>query len=144
MPFRKILVGLDGSPQQPHVLAQAVELADRCCGTLVLCRSMQVPLSIPALAWTLKGGDFANFLQEHGKEALSRLRNELTEGLVSDVICRIGQPANVICDVAQELGAKLIVIGSHGYDNIDRLLGTTAAKVTNRAHCSVMIVRTEA
>jgi nucleotide-binding universal stress UspA family protein len=35
----------------------------------------------------------------------------------------------------------LIVIGSHGYDALDRLLGTTAAKVVNHADRSVLVVR---
>ena len=37
--------------------------------------------------------------------------------------------------------ADLVVIGSHGYGGLDRLLGTTAAKVANRAPCSVLVVR---
>ena len=35
----------------------------------------------------------------------------------------------------------LIVIGSHGYSGIDRLIGTTAAKVVNHAKQSVLVVR---
>ncbi len=141
MPFTKIVVGLDGSPRQASVVAQAVELADRCGGKLILCRSMQVPLSIPAIAWTIKGDDFAGFLKEHGEEALKRVRALLSESLVSDIVCRVGQPADILCEVAKEMDAELIVIGSHRYDGVDRFLGTTAAKVANRAHCDVMIVR---
>jgi nucleotide-binding universal stress UspA family protein len=35
----------------------------------------------------------------------------------------------------------LIVIGSHGYGGLDRVLGTTAARVVNHALCSVLVVR---
>ena len=35
----------------------------------------------------------------------------------------------------------LIVIGSHGYGGIDRVIGTTAAKVVNHADRSVLVVR---
>ena len=35
----------------------------------------------------------------------------------------------------------LIVIGSHGYGAIDRVLGTTAAKVVNHADRTVLVVR---
>ncbi len=34
----------------------------------------------------------------------------------------------------------LIVLGSHGYGGIDRLLGTTAAHVANRAERNVLVV----
>jgi universal stress protein A len=139
--FTKILVGLDGSPRQPAVLSQAVELADRCGGVLHLVRAMQVPVSIPALAWSLQGDDFAKFLIEHGQRDLAAVEAELPAGLVAQRWCELAQPADLLCKLAVDVGADLIVIGSHGYDRVDRLLGTTAAKVANRAPCSVMVVR---
>jgi nucleotide-binding universal stress UspA family protein len=33
------------------------------------------------------------------------------------------------------------VIGAHGYGKLDRMLGTTAAKVVNHADRNVLIVR---
>ncbi len=139
--FKKILVGLDGSPRQPAVLSQAVELADRCGGELHLVRAMQIPVSIPAIAWTLQGDDFAKFLVEHGHRDLEGIAKGLPEGMVAHRWCEIAQPADLLCRLATDLHADLVVIGSHGYDRIDRLLGTTAAKVVNRAPCSVMVVR---
>ena len=139
--FTKILVGLDGSPREPAVLRQAVELADRLGGKLLLCRAMQIPVSIPAVAWSLAGDDFEKFLIEHGHAALEKIGNELPAGLVGGAYSGIGQPADYICKVAEEQKCDLIVMGTHGYDRVERLLGTTASKVANRAPCSVMIVR---
>lgn len=141
--FTKILVGLDGSERQPAVIRQAVELADRCGGTLVLCRAVQIPSSIPALAWTLQGDEFETFLLEHARGQLDRVAEDLPDGLVSDVVTEIGQPADIILRACQERGCDLVVIGSHGYAGIDRLLGTTAGKVVNRCERSVMVVRGE-
>jgi nucleotide-binding universal stress UspA family protein len=142
--FHKILVGLDGSPRQPKVLAQAVELADRLGGRLHLVRAMQIPVSVPAIAWSLQGDDFAKFLIEHGQRDLEAIEAQLPAGLVAHRWCELSQPADLLCKLATDIGADLVVIGSHGYDRIDRLLGTTAAKVVNRAPCSVMVVRAAA
>lgn len=139
--FTKILVGLDGSPREPAVLEQAVELADRLGGKLLLCRAMQIPVSIPAVAWSLAGDDFEKFLVEHGHAALEKIASELPEGIVGDIHSGIGQPADYLVKVAEERKADLVVIGSHGYDRVERILGTTASKVVNRAPCSVMVVR---
>lgn len=139
--FKTIVVGLDGSERQPGVVRQAVELADRMGGRLVLCRAMQIPLSIPAVAWSLAGDDFENFLVGHGREALKRVEEEIPEALRGGIESGMGQPGDFICKVAEERRADLIVIGSHGYDRVDRLLGTTAAKVVNRARCTVLVVR---
>jgi len=142
--FTKILVGLDGSPREPAVLKQAVELADRLGGKLLLCRAMQIPVSIPAVAWSLAGDDFEKFLVEHGHASLEKIGSELPEGVVGGAFSGIGQPADFIIKVAEENKADVIVIGSHGYDRVERLLGTTASKVVNRAPCSVMVVRERA
>lgn len=139
--FNNILVGLDGSERQPAILRQAIELADRCGGKLHLCQAMQVPVSIPALAWSFQGDDFQGFLIEHAKKTLERVAQRVPDELLGKTWAELGQPADVLCRLAAENDFDLIVIGSHGYDGIDRLLGTTAAKVTNRAPCSVVIVR---
>ncbi len=139
--FTKILVGLDGSERQPEVLRQAVELADRCGGTLVLCRAVQVPASIPAIAWSLQGDEFDDFLVEHARGQLLKLAETLPSGLVADIVTEIGQPADVMLRAVLERGCDLVVIGSHGYAGLDYLLGTTAAKVVNRCTATVVVVR---
>ena len=138
---RKILVGLDGSPRQPLVLEHALAVAKAFGAKLHLCRAMTVPIDVPAMMWTVQGDDFATFLVDHGRKELGRLRDGLELGLVDGVHVQLGHPADVLCGVAQEIGADLVVVGTHGYGGIDRLLGTTAAKVANRAPCSVLVVR---
>lgn len=139
--FTKILVGLDGSERQPTVLEQAVELADRCGGTLILCRAVQIPSSIPALAWSLQGDEFEDFLVEHARDQLSKLSETLPEGLVSEMVAELGQPADVLLRACEERHCDLVVIGSHGYSGLDRILGTTAGKVVNKCERTVMVVR---
>jgi len=139
--FKRILVGLDGSPREPGVLQQAVEFAERFGGELHLCRAMQVPLSIPALAWSLKGEDFEAFLIEHGLNELKHCASTIPKGIVTHRWCKLGPPAEVLCDLASENGADLIVVGTNGHDRVDQFLGTTAAKIANRAPCSVTVVR---
>ncbi|MGH7440334.1 MAG: universal stress protein, partial [Polyangiaceae bacterium] len=53
----------------------------------------------------------------------------------------VGVPWQAISAAAESVGADLIVLGSHGYGGVDRLLGTTAAKVVNHSPCSVLVVK---
>ena len=48
----------------------------------------------------------------------------------------------VICGAAPTTDAGLIVIGSHGFGSLDRVFGTTAARVVNHADRSTLVVRT--
>lgn len=139
--FETMIVGLDGSERQPHVLRRAVQLADAVGSRLVLVRAVQVPPSLPAVVWSLADDEFMAFLIQHAGTELRRVAEGLPEGLVDDIVCREGRPADVLCDVASERRAGLVVIGTHGFDRIDRVLGTTAARVTNAAPCSVLVIR---
>jgi nucleotide-binding universal stress UspA family protein len=53
-----------------------------------------------------------------------------------------GSPDSRIVETAEDDGADLIVIGSHGYKQWERLLlGSVSDSVVHHAHCSVLIVR---
>lgn len=53
-----------------------------------------------------------------------------------------GSPDSRIVETAEEIGADLIIIGSHGYKKWERLLlGSVSNSVVHHAHCSVMVVR---
>ena len=54
-----------------------------------------------------------------------------------------GSPDSRIVETAEEMKADLIIIGSHGYKQWERLLlGSVSDSVVHHAHCSVMVVRT--
>lgn len=53
----------------------------------------------------------------------------------------IGSPKVEIIRVAEEIGADLIVVGSHGRHGIGLLLGSTASSVIHHAKCDVLAVR---
>lgn len=143
--YKHILAALDGSVRAPYVLRHAAEMAARSGARLHLVRAVTVPLGVPLDAFTMSGDQLTARLLEHGAQELARLAEvlhpDVTPVLWGQRICRFGAPAQVVVDVADELCADLIVVGSHGYDLADRLLGTTAARIVNHAPCSVLVVR---
>jgi nucleotide-binding universal stress UspA family protein len=55
-----------------------------------------------------------------------------------------GSPDGQIVETAEEMAADLIVLGSHGYKQWERLLlGSVSDSVVHHAHCSVLVVRDE-
>ena len=54
----------------------------------------------------------------------------------------LGEPSAEIVALAGELGADLIVVGSHGGDAMQRLLtGSVAARIVRDAPCPVVVVK---
>jgi nucleotide-binding universal stress UspA family protein len=55
---------------------------------------------------------------------------------------RVGKPAEEIVQLAVDVGADMIVVGTHGRRGVSRLMmGSVAAQVTKLARCPVFVVR---
>jgi len=83
--------------------------------------------------------------RKRAKEALERAA-ELFRGAgmssveVSEALS--GEPKAVILDDAAQWGADLIVVGSHGWHGLDRvMMGSVSESVAMHAHCSVEVIR---
>ena len=135
------LVALDASPRAETVLDAAILLARPLGAKLVLYRTVGLPPEIPQHFYQLGSGDLETNLLDAAKLGLAALTAKVPTGMLEDQIVEIATAWDGICRAAKAHKAELILIGSHGYSGLDRLLGTTAAKVVNHAHCSVCVVR---
>lgn len=69
------------------------------------------------------------FFEEHGLTGAS-------------IDVRVGPPAHEICEFADEVKADLIVISTHGYHGMKRmLLGSVAESVIRHAECDIVVLR---
>jgi universal stress protein F len=137
----RILVGLDASPRAKVVLDAAIDLARRVGGKLLLFRAVGIPMEIPHEAYSMSPAALAELLEEEAKKYLNTIAATVPEGLLLETAVGVGTAWQAICHAAQEKRCDLIVIGSHGYSGLDKLIGTTAAKVVNHAQRSVLVVR---
>lgn len=140
-PMKRALVGLDGSPSQARVLEEAAELASRLGAQLVLFRSVAIPVELPVSAFSSSPDGLVEILVAGAREQLGAVGRGLGSGILGGIRVELGVPWRAILDAAKAESCDLVIIGSHGYGGLDRLLGTTAAKVVNHAHCSVLVVR---
>jgi nucleotide-binding universal stress UspA family protein len=141
--MKKILACLDDSPRAPSVLWAAIDLATRTGAKVTLLRvaTIYLPNEMPPVAFSMSGAELRALIERHASEYLERAAAEAPAGVIEARRVVIAAPWQGICDVAREIDADLIVIGSHGYGVADRVLGTTAAKVVNHADRSVLVVR---
>ena len=80
--------------------------------------------------------DVRDALVQTMRQALQRL------GATGEAIVLYGKPAETILQVAKELDASLVVVGTHGRTGFLRIaLGSVADSVVRHAHCSVLVVR---
>ncbi len=139
--MKKILVALDTSPRAPEVLARAASVALGARAELFLFRAIGLPPELPTDAYRLSPDGVVELLRTAAVRELETLAATLDPKQVVHVLVRIGAPWAAICQSAKEHDVDLVVVGSHGYNALDHLLGTTAAKVVNHATCSVLVAR---
>jgi universal stress protein F len=139
--MERILVGLDGSARAPHVLDAALDLARRTGARLSLYRAVPLPNELPAVALSMAPAQIGALLERLARESLGELAERVPAELLAGVHVSLAIPWQGICEAAHRERADLIVIGSHGYSGLDRLLGTTAAKVVNHSDRSVLVVK---
>jgi len=139
--MKRILVGLDASPRAKHVLAAAIDLARRTGAKLRLLRAVGLPPELPANVWAMPQAQMVDGFVISAKRDLEELSAQVPPELLDGATAQVGVAWDAICTYAREHDVDLIIIGSHGYGLLDRIVGTVAAKVVNHADRSVLVVR---
>jgi nucleotide-binding universal stress UspA family protein len=136
--FGRIVVGVDGSENAGRALACAVDLARAIDAEVVAVHSVGL---LERLASS----------QSHEVDPASvDIRHEfetvwcapLNDADVRSLrLVRDGNPVSVLLDVAEEVGADLIVVGSRGLGGYpELLLGSTSTQVAQHSTRPVLIV----
>jgi nucleotide-binding universal stress UspA family protein len=142
----KILLAVDNSPFSEDAV-RAVRSRPWPEGTRVRvlsCVSTPVtPVAELSVAVAASIGETREQMIRVAGENTRRAADQLeTLGFSAETAVREGDPRSIIVDEAAEWGADLIVVGSHGYTGIKRLLlGSVAQSVVAHAPCSVEVVR---
>jgi nucleotide-binding universal stress UspA family protein len=141
--MRTILACLDGSSRAPGVLHAAISVARAHDARIVLLRAIGLPSDVPRDLFRKTDLPLDEILRRHAITYVETQLLEVPPDLRSPggTEVHVGVPWDAICTVARQRRADLVVIGSHGYGGLDRLLGTTSARVVHHAPCSVLVVR---
>jgi nucleotide-binding universal stress UspA family protein len=78
---------------------------------------------------------------DHAEHFLARLADEVPHDAVTWSVST-GDPASVIVEEAERLGAGTIVVGNVRVQGLSRVLGSVAASVMRKAPCDVLIAHT--
>lgn len=139
--MKRILVALDASPRAPTVLAAAAQLGELANASLVLYRAIGIPPELPPDLFRVTDRSLEQILRANAQTDLERLAKDVPKAHIETIATAFATPWDGICRAASEYAADLVVIGSHGYGRLDRVLGTTAAKVVNHIDRNVLVVR---
>lgn len=152
--YKRVLVPLDGSELAECALPHVKNLANAgCIGEMVLIRvvEMDIPLDYSNLFDGVVGHEFDfsaywNDLLDKSQKYLESVLSQLSwEGMKAEtVVVKGGKPAQAIITYTQNNGIDLIVIATHGYTGLKKLVfGSVALNVLHDSHVPVLLVRPE-
>lgn len=125
--FATVLFPIDRSQEAAESVSKALQLVQEHNSRLVLL-SVVDPAN-PAMATEATVAQLLATVQKGFQQA----------GVTCDVVERRGNPAFVICDVADELSADVIVVASRD-TTVDDRAPTMASQLIRMAPCPVLVV----
>jgi nucleotide-binding universal stress UspA family protein len=140
-----IAVGTDGSETADKAVEFAMDMAERYEAKLLVISSYtpvpedrlrkeqaEAPQEV---VWSINPmQDVEATIRGAEERAQERGINTISEA-------RQGDPADVLCELAGEHGADVLVVGSKGMHR--RIMGSVPNTVSHKAPCSVLIVKTD-
>jgi len=146
----KVLLATEGSKFSQAAIDKCCKMFSESDNTEVLIISAAEPPYVPAepfaisaeylLEANLAAVERATAVVAEAAMAISSRFPDLGASLTTKVVK--GSPAQAIVEEAEQWGADLIMMGSHGYGFWQRaLLGSVSNSVVHHAPCSVMVVR---
>lgn len=140
--YKKILVPTDSSEFSKRALEEAISLAKLTDGEVYLLNVAHSPESY--WGYTANYGIEVNeeALKQLGKMAIDLTRSDVETSVPIHEMVRFGSPSIQVLEVAKEIDADLIVMGSHGRGFVaGALIGSVSQRVLHQAKCPVLIVK---
>ena len=137
------LVPTDFSPYADQALTEAIELAHAVNAHLTLLHVIQL---MPLTVGDIPPEYFNNYLEDIEADAQQQMQASLNRiyqaGLQGDSVITQGIPFQAIVDMAGEMKADLVIMGTHGRTGLPHaLIGSVAEKVVRLASCPVLVAR---
>lgn len=159
--FQKILVAIDHTPDAHSVFESALTLAQETGASLMLLHILlteeidNIPISrtvIPYYYPTITQDMIVRYQEERervencGLNSLRSLTKEATDvGVKTEFMQQIGDPKHLICQIAKNWNADLIMVGRRGRTGLSELiLGSVSNYILHHASCSVLIIQGQA
>jgi nucleotide-binding universal stress UspA family protein len=141
-----IVVGTDGSESAKQAVVEAARLA----------KALGADVHIVCAYEPLRGARIAG-APEGAAKVWAPLPDSAVEATLSEAAAGIKlqgvaahthaieqDAADALLNVANDVGASIIVVGSRGMHGAKRVLGSVPNTVSHKARCSVLIVSTDA
>jgi nucleotide-binding universal stress UspA family protein len=138
-----ILVPVDFSEYSEHALDYAIALAAKLDAKVHVLNVVGLPMiGVPEMGVAFSAGMMDSVMKSNQSALDTLVAARRTKAAIGEVMLRVGDAREVILVACEEVGADLIVMGTHGRRGVSRaLLGSVAESVVRTSPCPVLTIR---
>src|ERR687889_822497 len=140
-----VLLATGGSKDAELATTTALDLANSTSSELhIVLVGEEAYAYVDPRGYPFTDAELDHELEQHARMRLDAEVEKIRSagGAVAEAHLRVGAAAAEIVDLADDIGAGLIVMGSRGLGGIRRaLMGSVSDSVVRHAHCPVLVVR---
>jgi universal stress protein A len=147
MTYRNILVAVDTTDEAEDVFGVAREVAEKQSAKVSAVTVIRPMADFYSNLYSSLEGSPDTDIETRAVERASEWLRKLAQRFEIDadgVNVILGRPATEIRQLAEKIGADLIVLGTHGRHGLGLMLGSTANGVLHGAPCDVLAVKVRA
>ena len=144
MTYKNILVAVDTTDEAEDVIRAARDISMEKNSTISAVTVIRPMADFYINLYTTLEGSADNGLEARAVERATAWLADLVKRFDIDagaVNVIIGTPAVEIRQLAEKIGADLVVLGTHGRHGLGLMLGSTANAVLHGAPCDVLAVK---
>ena len=139
--YKKVLLAYDGSIEGRRALREGAKLAQLCRAEVFLLAVVELsPIVIPDAGLAVPTDEQTANYRATLAECVERLK---ALGFSPTARLETGYPGQKIADVAEEIGAQLVVVGHRPQGPLARWFGSVGSYLVKRLRCSVLVGQTE-
>ena len=136
--YKHVLFATDLAEDSDNIAKKVTKLAELYEAKLSM---VHVVEHLAAIAYSYMGSiEVEDQLVNEARAELKKM-GDLMQVAEENRHLEVGHPKTEIIEVANRVGADLIIVGSHGPHGITALIGSTTNAIIHGASCDVLMVR---
>lgn len=142
--MKKIIVPIDFSKYSEYALETSAALAKKHNAQITVIHMLELSEAVLSASGTETQTETLFMLKLASKKFEEFLQKDYLEGVEVETIIKHHKVFNELDQVAKEIGADLIVMGSHGHSSQEGIFsGSNTAKVVRHSDIPVLIVKSK-